>query len=187
IQSVIADVAPDRIRHWVVEREVVGGIDWSTTPGFCLRTDVRPDLRLNLVGRESKAMLEPGSETYRAYLDLLHRTLLELKDAYSGDRLVDEVVDVHALFPGEHSHALPDFGIEWHPAQPALRAFAPEIGDFEAKPANARGGDHTAFGFAAVSPSQPIQARLASNGLPSVETTWDLSNLFMRLDELGAE
>ena len=47
LQYAIGKSAPDRVRHWVVEREIIGGVDWSQTPGFSLRTDVRAELRLN--------------------------------------------------------------------------------------------------------------------------------------------
>jgi len=80
LQYAIGEAAPDRVRHWVVEREIIGGVDWSQTPGFSLRTDVRAELRLNLVGRESRGMLEPDSEVSDAYVGSLRRALLELRD-----------------------------------------------------------------------------------------------------------
>jgi len=185
LQNAIGETAPDWVRQWVVEREIVGGIDWSRTPGFALRTDVRAELRLNLAGRETKGWLEAGSPLYRAYVESLQRAFLGLKDVDTGNLLVDEVVSIPELFPGERSHALPDFAITWRPAPLARRVISPEIGELEVRPSGARGGDHTDFGFVAVSPSQTIEARLSSNRLPPVENIWDLGNLFMRLDELG--
>ena len=51
-----------------MKREIVGGVDWSQTPGFSLRTDIRAELRLNLVGREPRGMLEPDSKLKEAYV-----------------------------------------------------------------------------------------------------------------------
>lgn len=187
LQYAIGEIAPDWVRQWVVEREIVGGMDWPRTPGFALRTDVRAELRLNLAGRESRGWLEAGSPHYRAYVDSLQRAFLELKDLDTGNLLVEEMVPIPELFPGARSHALPDFSITWRPAPVAHRVSSPEIGDLEARPSGARGGDHTDFGFVAVSPSPAIETHLSSNNVPLVENIWDLGNLFMRLDELGAE
>jgi predicted AlkP superfamily phosphohydrolase/phosphomutase len=184
LQYTIGEAAPDRVRHWVVEREIIGGVDWSQTPGFSLRTDVRAELRLNLVGRESRGMLEPDSEVSDAYVGSLRRALLELRDYDTGDLLVDEVVPIQTLFPGERSHALPDFSITWRPAPFARRVVSPEIGALEAASLGARGGDHTDVGFVSASFSPRIQSRL--NALPPVENIWSLGNLIARLDEMAA-
>lgn len=183
-QYAIGEAAPDRVRHWVVEREIIGGVDWSETPGFSLRTDVRAEVRLNLVGREAKGILEPDSELSDAYVGTLRRALLELRDQDTGDLLVDEVVPIQTLFPGERSHALPDFSITWRPAPVARRVASPEIGVVEAASLGARGGDHTDFGFVSVSPSPGTKSRLDT--LPPIENIWSLGKLIARLDELAA-
>ena len=141
-------------------------------------------MRLNLVGRELKGILEPDSELSDAYIGSLRRTFLELRDHDTGELLVDEVVPIQTLFPGEHSHALPDFSITWRPAPVARRVASPEIGVVEAASLGARGGDHTDFGFVSVSPSPGIRSRL--NALPPVENIWSLGQLIARLDELAA-
>ena len=182
LQYAIGEAAPDRVRHWVVEREIIGGVDWSQTPGFSLRTDVRAEVRLNLAGRESKGILEPGSDLSDAYVNSLRRAFLELRDDDTGDLLVDEVVPIQTIFPGEHSHALPDFSITWRPAPVARRVTSPETGVLEAVSLGARGGDHTDFGFVSVSPSGK---RSHLNALPPVESIWSLGNLITRLDELA--
>jgi hypothetical protein len=163
---------------------MVGGLDWSQTPGFALRTDVRAELRLNLVNRESKGWLKPESPSHRTYVELLKRTFLELKNVESGQRLVDEVVPIQELFPGERSHALPDFAITWRAAPLARCVASQEIGELVVRPVGARGGDHTDFGFVAVSPSQALEARLSSSGLPQPNHTWDLAKLFAYLDSV---
>ena len=185
VQYAIGEAAPDRVRHWVVEREIIGGLDWSQTPGFSLRTDVRAELRLNMIGREAKGMLEAGSQTLEAYVRLLRRTFLGLRDDNSGDLLVDEVVAIQQLFPGECSHALPDFSIVWRPAPLARRVASPEIGILEAQSLGARGGDHTDLGFLSVSPSQRTETRLSTSGLGPVKNIWELGTLIKRLDDFS--
>jgi predicted AlkP superfamily phosphohydrolase/phosphomutase len=184
LQYAIGEITPDRVRHWVVEREIIGGVDWSETPGFSLRTDVRAEVRLNVVGRESKGILEPNSELSDAYVGSLRRAFLELRDHDTGDLLVDEVVPIQTIFPGERSHALPDFSINWRPAPVARRVTSPEIGVFEAASFGARGGDHNDFGFVSVLPSPGIRSRM--NALPPVGNIWNLGELIARLDQLAA-
>ena len=184
LQYAIGESAPDRVRHWVVEREIIGGVDWSQTPGFSLRTDVRAELRLNLVGRETRGILEPNSASSEAYVASLHRAFLELRDSDTGDLLVDELVPIQQLFPGDRSHALPDFSITWRPAPLARRVVSPEIGEVEAEALGARGGDHTDFGFVSVAPSAATESRLRS--FAPVEYIWDLGTLISRLDKLAA-
>jgi predicted AlkP superfamily phosphohydrolase/phosphomutase len=185
LQYAIGEAAPDSVRRWVVEREIIGGVDWSQTPGFSLRTDIRAELRLNLFGRESRGILEPDSKLMDAYVDSLCRTLLELRDCDTGNLLVDEVIPIQTLFPGERSHALPDFCITWRPAPLACRVWSAEIGEVEARPSGARGGDHTDLGFVSVSLSKRTKARLDSNAFPPVRNIWDLGSLIKRLDELA--
>ena len=86
--------------------------------------------------------------------DSLRRAFLELRDSDTGDILVDELVPIQELFPGDHSHALPDFSITWRPAPLARRVVSPEIGEVDVAPLGARGGDHTDFGFVSVTPSR---------------------------------
>jgi hypothetical protein len=183
LQYSIGKSSPDRLRHWVVEREIVGGVDWSRTPGFSLRTDVRAELRLNLVGREAKGILEPNSALTEAYITSLSRAFLELRDRDTGDLLVDELVPIQELFRGERSHALPDFSITWRPAPLARRVVSPEIGEVEAEALGARGGDHTDFGFVSVAPSAATEPRLRD--FDPVEYIWELGTLIMRLDNLA--
>jgi len=186
VQHAVGEAAPDWVRRWVVEREIIGGVKWSRTPGISLRTDIRAELRLNLAGRESQGLLTPGSALCRTYVQTLQQALIGLRDQDTGDLLVDEVVPIQELFPGKRSHALPDFAVTWRPAPPASRVAAPEIGELDTIPSPGRGGDHTDFGFATVLPSHAVQAQLASGRIPPVENIWDIGRLFARLDELAA-
>lgn len=148
LQHAVGSAAPDRIRQWVVEQEVIGGFDWSVTPGFSLRTDIRTELRLNLIGREAKGFLERGSEMHHRYVDFLRTAFINLTDADSGVRLVEEMVDIHAQFPGPLVDRLPDYAITWRTAPAARRVHAPGLGHLDVSRPGVRGGDHTDTGFA---------------------------------------
>lgn len=151
LQYAIGASAPDSVRQWVVEHDIIGGLDWSCTPAFALRTDIRTEIRLNLLGRESQGMLKPNSALHHQYVDFLTKVFLELRDCDTEARLVDEVVDTHRLFPGPRCAFLPDFVITWQPLPPMTHVTSPLVGDMICdQPLGARGGDHTDFGFAMV-------------------------------------
>ena len=84
LQYAIGKSAPDRVRHWVVEREIIGGVDWSQTPGFSLRTDVRAELRLYLLVAKRRASLKSNSASSRAYVASLRRAFLEVEGQRHG-------------------------------------------------------------------------------------------------------
>ncbi len=170
LQLAVGARVPDAVRQWVVEREIVGGLDWSRTPGFALRTDIRSELRLNLRGREAKGILEPGSRLHRAYIEAVRETFVPLRDEDTGASLVDELVDIRELYPGGATEALPDLVITWNREPAARRVSAPGIGQIEFNPVIARGGDHTDFGFAL------LLGPNAENGeLPPLKETHDFA------------
>jgi predicted AlkP superfamily phosphohydrolase/phosphomutase len=164
LQYAIGASSPDVVREWVVEKDMIGGLDWSVTPAFALRTDIRTEIRLNLAGRESQGMLQPHSEWHDAYVNFMKNVFLELCDRETHARLVDEVVDTHHIFPGARNALLPDFVITWHPRPFAKSVYSTLVGDLtSAQLPGARGGDHTDYGFAIVPhsmadlhPLQPI-------------------------------
>ena len=151
LQYAIGASSPDVVRQWVVEKEMIGGLDWTVTPGFALRTDIRTELRLNLIGRESQGMLEPHSQLHDSYVGFIKSVFLDLHDRETGARLVDEIIDTHHIFPGARNALLPDFVITWHPRPFAKSVNSPLVGDLtSAQRPGARGGDHTDYGFAIV-------------------------------------
>jgi len=180
LQHAVGAVAPDAVRRWVVEQEIVGGLHWPRTPGFALRTDIRTELRLNLKGREAMGMLEPGSCLHHRYLEWLRKAIEPLCDAQSGAPLVDEVVGVHELFPGAHADGLPDLVLTWRDEPPARRLASPTLGQLEVTPHVARGGDHTDVGFGLL-----FGARANAEGLPPLAETTDFASFVRNLSERG--
>ncbi|MEJ2232008.1 MAG: alkaline phosphatase family protein, partial [Nitrospirales bacterium] len=148
-QYAVAASSPDWVREWVVEKEIIGGLDWTSTPAFALRTDIRTEIRLNLKGRESQGMLEPKSPLHSKYVDFLRQVFLELHDRDTDAALVEDVVDIHQEFPGAKCTLLPDYVITWYPHPPAQRVYSPLVGEISSfTSAGVRGGDHTDYGFA---------------------------------------
>jgi len=166
IQHAVGELAPDPVRRWVVEREMLGGLDWRRTPAFALRTDVRTEIRLNLAGREARGLLEPGTPACDRYLALLHSAFLGLRDADTGAPLVAEVVALADLYPGPRGHALPDLAVEWRREPPATEIDSPQLGRFAVKPRGERGGDHSHVGFSALHNVDGL-----AEGLPPLDRT----------------
>lgn len=148
LQYAVGAAAPDWFRRWVVQRQIVGGLDWAQTPGFALRTDIRTELRLNLKGREARGLLEPGSPAHLRYVAFLREVFLGLKDAETGARLIEDVVSIPERFPGPRAHRLPDLVAVWRDEPPAGAVVTPHLGPFVVQRPSARGGDHRDSGFA---------------------------------------
>lgn len=171
LQHAAGSAAPDRVRQWVVEQEIIGGLDWSATPGLALRTDIRTELRLNLIGREAKGFLERGSQLHHRYVDFLSTAFISLTDADSGVRLVEDMVDIHAQFPGPLVDRLPDYAITWRTAPAARRVHAPGLGQLDVSRPGVRGGDHTDSGFALLLNNRQV----GPTHLPPLESITDFA------------
>lgn len=172
LQYAVGAAAPDALREWVVEREIIGGLNWARTPCFALRTDIRAELRLNLKGREKNGMLEPGSKMHEDYVTFLRQALSELRDAQTGALLVEDVVDLHSHFEGMRVDDLPDFAIRWRREPAAKRVTSPMLGDIDIRRAGPRGGDHSETGFGILIAG----ARGAPAGLSPPEKTEDFAD-----------
>ena len=150
VQHAIARSVPVQVRDWVVGHEVTGGLDWSRTPGFALRSDLYSFVRLNVRGRERLGMLEAGSEAYHRYVEHATKRLLGLRAVGTGALIVRDVALAQELFSGARRHLLPDFIIRWTDEYPAAEARSPELGLIRAAPDSGRTGEHRSGGFALV-------------------------------------
>lgn len=176
VQHAVGSAVSDGIRQWVVEREIVGGVDWTRTPCVALRTDIRTELRLNLVGRESAGMLPPGSELHDEYVRRVREVFFGLADRDTGARLVEDVIEPHELFAGPRAGSLPDIVVTWRAASPARRVSAPLVGSLELEPAPVRGGDHTDQGFAIL-----LDPRIPDDKLPPLTRTEEFARFIRHL------
>ena len=129
LQYAVGAVAPDFVRRWVVEKEIIGGLDWSRTPCFVLRSDLRTELRYNLIGRESEGFLEANSSLHQQYIKFCREVLFSLEDGDTKEKLVDDLIDTHEEFFGENCDGLPDLVICWLRGKPLVKSvYSPHIG-----------------------------------------------------------
>jgi hypothetical protein len=141
---------PVTVRDWVIDREFSGAKDWARTPGFVLRCDLQGAIRLNLAGRESAGVLEPGGESRRRYEDWLTRSLLSLRDLATGAQLVNCIEATREVFPGRRCDLLPDLIVHWNDLPQCRQITSDLIGEFSARPNDGRSGEHRPGGFAVV-------------------------------------
>jgi predicted AlkP superfamily phosphohydrolase/phosphomutase len=130
-----------------------GRVDWSRTRAFSLTADVHGYVRINLRGRESQGVVEPGPEYDRLCAEISDG-LLSFADTATGQPVVAEVRRCDELFEsGARRAALPDLIVRWAPS-PCARTAAVTSSRFGTIPwptpgknPNGRSGNHTAEGF----------------------------------------
>ena len=176
LQHRIARGVPVGVRDWVVAREVTGGLEWSQTPGFALRSDLFSFLRLNVKGREQLGMLVPGSDAYRRYVEHVTRSFLTLRAVGTDAPIVRNVVRLQEIFSGSRQHLLPDFQLEWTDEYPVSEVRSPELGLIQAGPDRGRTGEHRPNGFALV-----LGRRVKEGGLPPLAHNSDFPRFVFHL------
>ena len=86
--------------------------NWSETKAISLTADLHGFIRINLVGREARGLVEPSE--YVAVCDMIAEGLLGFRDADTGDPVVSRVVrrtDLYAA--GARAELLPDLVVVW--------------------------------------------------------------------------
>jgi predicted AlkP superfamily phosphohydrolase/phosphomutase len=99
-----------RLRERAHELKEYTIIDWSRTQAFAYGTF--GNIVLNMRGRESHGIVEPGTE-YEHVRNEIARLALELRDPVTGERVVSAVHRREDLFEGPELHRLPDLLIEF--------------------------------------------------------------------------
>ncbi len=141
----------EKVQDWVVNREFTGALNWVYTPSFPLVTGGEGLIRLNLKGREREGILSSRDGSRERYVEWLTKHILDIRVVNSGEALVSDVIDVHELYPGDHSLLLPDIALKWAPAAPATEIHSNEIGTIRHELKTGRGGNHTGDSFALIS------------------------------------
>lgn len=103
-------------------------------------------IRINLVGRESHGLVQPGAE-YRAVCAELRQELLALKCPETHEDVVTEVAITADLYHGPFAHELPDLLVEWNRRRPVRGMSSPRIGNVPLPDLPGRSGDHTNAGL----------------------------------------
>jgi len=149
VQNAIARAVPVAVRDAVVSRQVSGGHDWGRTPGLALLADLNGYLRWNLVGRERRGMLAPGTPEQVRYIETVVAALRDLRTD-DGDPLVGDVRFAADDYPGKRSHHLPDAMVRWGGRPPESRVRSDSLGEIEGEVGTGRGGNHRFEGFCVV-------------------------------------
>ena len=146
---------PVALKDWLTETWFTGGGDRSTQQAFSLVADLQGYIRINLRGRETCGVVEPGDE-FERLCDRIEAGLSSFADADTGERVVEAVVRTgRRCRDGERLDRLPDLIVTWHPSASA-RHRAVVSAEFGAMPwptpgkqPDGRSGNHRFEGFVA--------------------------------------
>lgn len=150
LQSIVANVASDKVRDWVVSREFCGGIDLSTAPGFRVPAGLEGYIRVNQKGRDRDGLLEPGSADHERYINFVQDSFLGLTVAGTNMPLVKEVLFPSKIFGGSRAGLLPDISFVWDHAEPVGEITSDRFGTIQAELETGRTGNHNGKAFAIV-------------------------------------
>jgi predicted AlkP superfamily phosphohydrolase/phosphomutase len=103
-------------------------------------------VRINLAGRETHGIVQPGEE-YRALCQQLRDDLLALVDPVTGTPAVSEVRLVADDYDGPYVDELPDLLVEWTHRGPSAAIHSPRIGTLHVPDVGTRTGDHLPEGL----------------------------------------
>jgi predicted AlkP superfamily phosphohydrolase/phosphomutase len=145
MQTMIANSVPSSVRDAVVDRSYTAGHDWPHTPAIGVLADWSAYIRFNLRGRERDGMLDDDSR--HSYEDWLRSCFMSLRDAATGELLVDEIHFTNQDSAGARSSLLPDAIVTWTPIEPPSQIDSDLIGSISGQLRNGRRGNHRADGF----------------------------------------
>jgi predicted AlkP superfamily phosphohydrolase/phosphomutase len=103
-------------------------------------------IRLNVAGREPNGRIAWGEE-YDATCRALTQALMEIRDGNSGLPLVESVLPVRTIYPGELADRLPDLLVVWTRQRPIASAVSPRIGEVRLPYPKLRPGNHLPGGL----------------------------------------
>jgi predicted AlkP superfamily phosphohydrolase/phosphomutase len=137
---------PTRLRDKLAQRVDTAGIDWSRTQAYCLPTDLEGYVRVNLRGREPQGIVSPGPD-YEKILAQISVALMELRHADSGKPVVQSVIRVDDVFPGDRRAYLPDLIVQWDSSSPIRSVRSSRTGIVSGNSPDPRSGTHRGPGF----------------------------------------
>ena len=104
--------------------------------------DIAGAIRLNIKGREANGLLDPAEVD--EFVAQLTRDLMALRNADTGETVVESVVRVADHHEGDALDELPDLFVLWNRASPIDRVTSPHFGTVEYVHRGNRTGDHEA-------------------------------------------
>jgi predicted AlkP superfamily phosphohydrolase/phosphomutase len=98
-------------------------------------------VRFNIKGRDGHGVVEPGAELERLMREVADG-FREMRNADSGEPLVEEITATSDLYKGSMRYLLPDLLLEWNKSHPIERVSSPKIGEVNNDVVSVRSGDH---------------------------------------------
>ncbi len=95
---------------WLESHARFSSIDMRHTQVFSDELNYFPALHLNLLGREPMGQVSPNDRN--AIFSRLHAALLALRDPWSGEPIVKQIVPREELFAGPYCDRAPDYVLE---------------------------------------------------------------------------
>lgn len=124
-------------------------------------------VRINLIGRETHGLVQPGDE-YRALCAGLREELLALRCPDTKQEAVSEVWITADLYDGPFADELPDLVVEWTRRQPLRSMSSPRVGTVPIPTIYGRTGDHTRAGlFIATGPG--LTPKRIDRAVPTID------------------
>ena len=145
LQNLVGSRVPAAVKDAIIDRSFTAGHDWAHTPAVALRSDWSGYVRFNLRGREREGMLD--DEMRRRYQDWLHQCFMSLRDAATGEPIVNEIHYTNQETAGARSGLLPDVIVTWTSITPPTQIDSPIIGTIERGLTDGRRGNHRSDGF----------------------------------------
>jgi predicted AlkP superfamily phosphohydrolase/phosphomutase len=111
-QSVKARL-PRPVQDWLSSFWRASSVDWSNTKAFSYLPDLQGLVRINLRGRESQGIVEPGDE-YEQLCTRIAEGLMEFVDADSKEPIIDEIRRADSFYTSvDQQGTPPDLLINW--------------------------------------------------------------------------
>ncbi len=148
LQYALAEALGEDVQDFVVNRTLLGGIDFARTPSFRCASGGEAFIRFNIKGRESDGYFDADGAALADYRRWLIAELMKIKVAATGEPLFGDILDAHRLFPGARTERIPDLIVGYRPDAPATAIHSPTIGEIRAQLETGRGGNHAPDAFA---------------------------------------
>lgn len=110
-EAITTAMLPEALQHKLASRAFADRYHWPRTHAFPVPSWGPGWVRLNIAGRESAGIVEPGRA--KPLLDELSELIEGLECADTGRRLARRVFAMQETYPGQRSGCLPDLGVEW--------------------------------------------------------------------------
>lgn len=117
-------------------------------------------IRINVQGREPGGLVAPGPD-YESYCGWLEQGLMELRNADTGEPVVDHVARVDDYCEGPYRDHLPDLIVHWKRDNPIRAVNSPRVGTITMPTRNRRYGIHTTKGLFIASGTSSTRQTLA--------------------------